>query len=150
MFFFTRRIIESIIIMLISSLPVYIIYKMGFIPDTRLAYFIAFAIDAVIFLVLSFFVLPAHLMAVMGSIVRYLFVNVTILAAFAAASILMLHYKVSGDLYTALFGYTKVFAAFDVSTTISAVLFWFIYLAEIVLILAMDGKGIRQFAGNME
>ena len=149
MFFFTRRIIESIIITLISSVPIYLIYKLGFIPNTKLAYLISFSIGTIVFLGLNYFVLPAHLMAVRGSNIRYILVNGTICALLAGASLLMRHFNVSGDMYTALFGFTKVFAAFDIPATISAILFCGIYLGEIMLILAVDGKGIRHLYQSM-
>ena len=132
-----RRFIETIVIMLAASLPIYILIQMGIIQPGNFGKLIAFSIDAVIFFGLSAIVLRSHLMALDN---WWLYAKVNgLLFVVQAAGIMFCSYVVQSEekfdrFYTMLAGFTKVFRAYDLMPLMaSAGIIMFLYLIEIAL-----------------
>jgi len=142
--FFTRRFIETIFIMLASSLPIYLIAKSGFIPSNLLFYIILFTASAVIFLALSTAALRTYLVAV-DDVKIYFLTNGILLIMQGLFCIAGLKWF-SGDLYTALFGYTKALRAFGVGNVKAAAIFWFVHFIQIVIIPVIRAKVQKEIA----
>ena len=130
-----RRIIEALIITLISSCSVYILVIADIIPSTRGGYIGGFGASALIFLILNYIVLYAHFWALRFNIIKYLAVNLSILGVMTALSLIGLEHFSSG-VYTAFFGYTKPFRQmFDMTAFSSACVFWALYLILIIFVI---------------
>ncbi len=130
-----RRIVETVVIEVISSGILFILIMAGFIPSTRIVYIAVFGLSAVLFLELNSHVLYCHLRALEFNPRRYLAINLSIFAAIAGINMVMLKFY-SGAVYTAFFGYTKPFRQlFRVSSLQSALIFWGLYLLVIVGVL---------------
>ena len=135
---FIRRLIETVIITLISSLPIYILLKIQIIYPSKFGSFLAFLISALIFLKLNAVVLKSHLMNMLNCKV-YLKTNI-ILYIIQVGVCYILMYFTDANTYTALFGFTRVFFVFIpllgkspiLRNVISAALFWVIYFFQII------------------
>ncbi len=132
LYFIKRRITESIVISLLSSLIPYFIIWVASVEFTRANYILTFGLSAICFLALHYVVLTAHFRAVKLNISVYMKVNSSILCGFLILDI-MAHKFLSSNLYTALFGYTKSFRQLlDVSGSVSSAIFWGLYLLTIL------------------
>lgn len=132
-----RRFIETLVIILLSSFPIYVIAKLEVLPDMRSAYLVLYGISSIIFLVLTFFVLRAYL-ATVRNLRLYLITNTMLLLIQVVLWIAALLFF-SDDLYTAFFGYTKVFRAFDLSPAVSGIIIYTIYFIMMIY-MAYDFK----------
>ncbi len=131
----TRRIVETLIIELVSSLIPYIFVIAGIIPSTRGGYIGYFSALALIFLILNYRVLYAHFWALRFNIKKYLMVNLSLWGCLTSLSLIGLNIF-SNSVYTAFFGYTKPFRQiFYMSAFSSAVLFWALYVILIIFVL---------------
>ncbi len=135
--FFFRRVLETIAIILVSSLPIYLLAKTGFIPnDTpqffKIVYVTLFTLSAVIYLWLSTDALRIYLVAV-GDAKTYFITNITILILQGLFCIVGLKWF-DPELYTAFFGFTKPLRMFGIGKVKSAAIFWMVHAAQIAII----------------
>ncbi len=136
--FFGRRFIEAICIMLIASIPIYLLAKTGYLPTNlpfAFTYGILFTVSAVIFLFLSVTSLRRYLIAV-DDVKIYFVTNIIILIIQGIFCLVGLKWF-SDDLYTALFGYTKPLRLIDMGrwgNVWSAAIFWFVHFMQILSI----------------
>ncbi len=123
-----RRIIEAIVISLVSSFVIYMLVIMQIIPSTYKGYVGGFGCAALIFLILNYIVLYAHFWAVKFNLLTYAAVNLSIFAFMVFINLIGLR-CFSDNIYTLIFGYTKPFRQILKLTPVcSAALFWVIYL----------------------
>ncbi len=127
-----RRILETVTITVISSFPMYIIIIMNLFPANNFTYLAVFGISAVAFYILNVRVLRKHIMEA-ESILEYFTVNVLIWLAITAFSFYALEHF-SNYVYTAFFGFTKAINALRVEKEWSSMIFWLVYLIEIIYI----------------
>lgn len=111
-----RRFVETVVIMILSSMPIYILIQMGIIHPSELSKLIAFGADAIIFFVLSGIVLRSHI-AALNNWWLYLKVNGLVFLV-QATGILFAAYVVQSEVnydrfYTMVAGFTKVFRAYN-------------------------------------
>lgn len=133
---FIRRMFENILINLLSSLPVYALVKLGILYSDKIESFITYSFCGILFLFLNSLVLKKHLFCVLDCR-QYLIVNIALYVLQAGSGFACMYYA-DAEIYTALFCFARVFRPFVtcsspfVCNIISAVLFWLIYLAEII------------------
>jgi hypothetical protein len=124
-----RRIIETIIITIISSIPIFILIKVGFVAKTNSAMVTAYAVDAFIFYILNAFVLRGHLIAV-KSVKKYFLANLLILAVHGAACVFAKKFM-PNVVYEAFFGFTSLFCYLYMPRKLSVTIIYFLTLLEI-------------------
>lgn len=127
-----RRIVETVAVMLISSLPFYFLAAYEIIPSQIIFYLLCFGTSAVVFLILSYICLRAHMLKVENTF-DYFVMNMPLFIIQGLVNLYGLEYF-SGDLYTALFGYTKPLRIFGVSPLYSAFVFYVLYFVVIVFV----------------
>lgn len=142
MMYFIKRFTNLIGITVISSFSVFLILLTGFIPNTRLTYFFVFGISAAIFLVLNINGLRKSLFQT-KKLLKYFLVNGILWAVLAATSFVCKAF-LPGTVYTAFFGFTKMFNSFGVSVQASAIIFWVIYLFEIIYFPVERARALRR------
>lgn len=131
-----RRILENIAINLISALPIYILLKLQIIYPSKLGNFIAFLISAIIFFSLNAKVLKEQLLCTLDC-GRYLKINTGLLIFQFGICLVCMCFD-DAEIYTALFGFTRVFRVFIninspfLCNLASMCLFWGIYLFQII------------------
>ncbi len=159
--FIRQRCLEMAFVVLVSSVPLYLLVVSGVLSSTKAAYIAIFGASSAIFLALSSVVLYRHFWAVDFDIRKYIMVNFSITAVLMAGNYITIIYALGGHLDMALFGYTTplrpVFQTFGVSDTASAVwsatVFWLIYIVLIALVVVkvffFDGR-YRDYLQQME
>lgn len=125
-----RRIIETLFIIIISSVPVYILVSLNVIPSNKQTYFILFGSSAGIYYILTFKTLRAYINATHG-IGYFIVTNLFILAIQAGIAYLLQKYA-SDSVYTCFFGFTKSLRALELTQTVASLIFWAIYIAEMI------------------
>lgn len=166
--FFSRRLTETIAIMLVSSIPVFLISLIVPVPSMfwyEVMYIGLFGLSAALYLWLSTVVLRAHLLAVFD-VKPYILTNCTILilqGLFCIAGLLWF----PSNLYTAFFGYTKPFRRIILMIAmnmpqyfgwltvtklawISAIIFWLIHFIQIIIIPVIRARIQKEFAAMVE
>lgn len=103
--FFRRRLLETAAITLISSVPVYAVYKMGLINSTVGMYFLSFSVSALIFLIFSAVFSYIYAMSVLDMKV-YWKTGAVLLAIEVAVCALFMKFA-SNEIYTMVYGFTK-------------------------------------------
>ncbi|MBQ3054458.1 MAG: hypothetical protein IJC89_06135 [Clostridia bacterium] len=132
-----RRITETAVIEVISSVLIYLIVISDSIPDTIKSYVAIYTISALVFLALTGFVLKSHYRALYKRTKRYLKVNLSIFFIHGVFNIIGLKYF-SDNLYTALFGYTKplrpIFKMYNIphGNVLSSMAFFGVYFLVII------------------
>ncbi|MGN0164077.1 MAG: hypothetical protein ACI4EA_10955 [Candidatus Ornithomonoglobus sp.] len=124
-----RRLIETLIISLISTVPIYLLIKSGFVAKTNSAMGMVFAISAFIFYFLHLFAFKRHLIAVEKTS-SYLIVNFGILAIHAALCVIFKKF-IGISAYETFFGFTSMFCYLYLPRKLSVTLIYLAYAAEI-------------------
>ena len=127
---FLTRFGECVLTIVVSSIPVYMISVIGVIPVTNANYFLIFFASLIIFMILSFLHLSNYIMVVEETLPYILTNGVLFLMQFFGCVWAL---RVLPDVvYTAFFGFTKPFRAFGITPYNSALIFYGIYLLEII------------------
>lgn len=129
---FIRRILETAVITVVSSFPMFIVIILNFFPANQFTYLSVFGISAVAFYILNVGVLRKHIMET-ESALKYFAVNIPIWLVITAVSFYALGHA-QGYVYTAFFGFTKAINALGIGKEWSTAIFWFVYLLEIIYI----------------
>ena len=132
MMWLLRRILETAVITVVSSFPMYIVIIMNLFPVNKFTYLVIFGISALAFYILNVGVLRRHIMGTESGL-KYFAVNIPIWLAITAFSFFALEHF-SSYAYTAFFGFTKAVNALGVKKEWSAMIFWLVYLLEIIYI----------------
>ncbi|MBQ3054459.1 MAG: hypothetical protein IJC89_06140 [Clostridia bacterium] len=104
--FILRRLIETVVIELVSSVLIFLIVYTGIIPSTTAAYTAIYSISAVLFLLPTYIVLSAHFFALDFNIKTYLKINLPIFFIMGIINAFSLKFLDSLH-YTVFFSYTK-------------------------------------------
>lgn len=151
---FIKRMFENITVNLVSSLLIYVLIKADIIYMSEIGSFFAFLASGIIFFILNAAVLKKYLFYIMDTKV-YLVVNLVLFAIQVSACYLCMYFA-NAEVYTALFGYTRVFRPFikcksaEACNIISAALFWVLFLAQIIFYAKKLSVMVSRFADDID
>ena len=154
--YFLKRLEETVIISMISSLPIYILFRLGLVLTTKIEAFIAFFISAFAFYILNGLCLKRHLAHTLNR-KMYLYMNLMLFAVQLAICFLCIGFGNIGT-YVAFFGYSKLFRVFlpdpfsdsMAYAFVSAGIFYFLYLGMILYFSLTAKEEVNTIIEEME
>ncbi len=129
--YFTRRILETISSIVVSSIIIYILISIELAPNFGGSYAVTYAISMLIFFTITHICHVAHFRALRYNIDTYFRVNLSIFITLLTFNIIVLCLG-SENLYTLFFAYTKFFSNLGFSELTSIILFYALYFLGII------------------